>query len=238
MHTMLIVEGLEDLRAALYDAMKQQYQITLCADGEEGLQMLNTQKPHILILNIQIPILDGLELLRRAKYLPPVILALGTMINGYTGQCLKDMGVGHFLMLPTPVQNIARHVALLIKWSESADPFSGDPQVQTSKLLQKLGIQSHRDGYQQLKVCIPLFAQDPAQNMSKELYLEVANLCGYDNERQIERSIRSAIKSAWLIRDPSVWAEFFPPDGQGQTHCPESKEFIARLAEILIETMK
>ena len=82
MHTMLIVEGSEDLRVALYDAMKHQYQIALCANGEEGLQMLNAQKPHILILNIQIPILDGLELLRRAKYLPPVILALGTMIHG------------------------------------------------------------------------------------------------------------------------------------------------------------
>lgn len=238
MHKMLIVERSEDLRLALHDAMHHQYQITLCCDGETGLNTLNELKPHILLLDLELPMLDGLELLRQTEYLPPVILVLGRFLTGYGAQCLRDLGVGHYLYLSTPIANIARHVAQLVKWRESPDPYAADPQIQTTKHLRALGIPSHRDGYQQLKVCVPLFAQDPAQNMSKELYREVARLCGFDNDKQVERSIRSAIRSAWDVRDEEIWAKYFPPNGLGQTHCPESKEFIARLAEILIETMK
>ena len=238
MHTMLIVEGSEDLRLALYDAMRHQYQIALCADGEEGLKTLNSLKPHILIVNLQLPLLDGLELLRSAKEMPPVVLALGPMINGYTGQCLKDLGVGHFLYSSTPVANIVRHITQLITWRELPNPFDQDPQYMTAKHLQNLGVPVHLSGYQQLKVSIPLYAQDPSQNLQKEVYADTARLLGYNSERQIERSVRTAIKAAWDIRDCHIWEQYFPPNGIGETHCPESKEFIARMAEILVESMK
>lgn len=238
MHSMLIVEASEDLRLALYEAMCRDYHITACGDGEIGLQLLRTQKPYILVLDLELPFLDGLELLRRSTYLPPVILVLGRYISGYTAQSLRDLGVGHVLYTSTAVANIVRHVAQLVIWRELPNPFDHDPQFVTAKHLQKLGIPVHLSGYQQLKVSIPLFAQDPSQNLQKEVYDETARLLGYDSDKQIERTVRSAIKAAWEVRDRQIWEDYFPPNGRGEVHCPESKEFIARLAEILAETMK
>ena len=238
MHAMLIIEASEDLRLALYGWMRGHYDITVCADGESGLQILNTQRPHILLLDLDLPALDGLELLRRADYLPPVILTVGSFLSGYTSQCLHDLGVGHFLYRSTPVPNIACHIARLVKWRASPSPFDKDPQLLTARHLQRLGIPVHRDGYRQLKVCVPLFAQDPTQNLTKEVFRETASLLGYDNEKQIERSIRGVIRDAWEVRDDRIWEKYFPPNGLGETHCPECKEFIARLAEILIESAK
>lgn len=238
MHRMLIIEASEDLRLALYEATHREYDIATCGDGEAGLALLQEQKPYILVLDLDLPLLDGLELLRRSDYLPPVILVLGRYISAYTAQSLRDMGVGHFLYNSTPVANIARHIAQLVKWRELPNPFDQDPQFVTAKHLQKLGIPVHLSGYQQLKVSIPLYAQDPSQNLQKEVYTDTARLLGYDSDRQIERSVRTAIKAAWDVRNCQIWEEYFPPNGQGETHCPESKEFIARLAEILSESMK
>ena len=238
MHAMLIIEASEDLRLALYEAMRRDYDITTCSDGETGLQLLRDQKPYILVLDLDLPFLDGLELLRRSNYLPPVILVLGRYVSGYTAQSLRDLGVGHCLYTSTPVANIVRHVAQLVAWRKLPNPFDHDPQFVTAKHLRELGIPVHLSGYQQLKVAIPLFAQDTSQNLQKEVYRETALLLGYDNDGQIERNVRTAIKAAWEVRNPKIWEEYFPPNGRGEVHCPESKEFIARLAEILAETMK
>ena len=238
MHQMLIVESSEVLQLSLQSAMGNQYDITLCGDGEAGLKILNEHKPYILLLDLDLPLLDGLELLRRTDYLPPVILVIGSFLSGYSAQCLHDLGVGHFLYNSTPASNIACHVAQLVKWRTLPKPFDGDPQLLTARHLRLLGIPVHRDGYRQLKVCIPLFAQDPSQNLTKEVFRDAAMLLGYDNDKQLERSIRGVIRDAWEVRDRQIWEDYFPPNGRGETHCPESKEFIARLAEILTETMK
>ena len=238
MHRMLIIEASEDLRLALYEAMRREYDITVCGDGETGLELLCREKPYILVLDLELPYLDGLELLRRSDYLPPVILVLGRYISGYASQCLRDLGVGHFLYTSTPVTNVAQHIAQLVTWRQLPNPFDHDPQFVTAKHLRRLGIPVHLSGYQQLKVSIPLYAQDPSQNLQKEVYADTARLLGYDNDKQIERTVRTAIKAAWDVRDYKLWEEYFPPNGIGETHCPESKEFIARLAEILVESMK
>lgn len=238
MHTMLIIEASEDLRLALYEAMHRDYDITTCGDGETGLQLLCDQKPYVLVLDLDLPFLDGLELLRRSNYLPPVILVLGRYISGYASQCLRDLGVGHFLYTSSPVANVAQHIAQLVTWQQLPNPFDYDPQFVTAKHLRRLGIPVHLSGYQQLKVSIPLYAQDPSQNLQKEVYSATARLLGYDSDKQIERSVRTAIKAAWDVRNCQIWEEYFPPNGRGEVHCPESKEFIARLAEILAETMK
>ncbi len=238
MQSMLIIEASEDLRLALHEAMHRQYDITACSDGETGLKLLCEKKPYILLLDLDLPLLDGLELLRKSEYLPPVILVLGRYISGYAAQCLRDLGVGHFLYTSTPIANIVRHVAQLVTWRELPNPFDHDPQFVTAKHLRKLGIPVHLSGYQQLKVSIPLYAQDTSQNLQKEVYRETARLLGYDNDGQIERNVRTAIKAAWQVRDRGIWEDYFPPNGLGEVHCPESKEFIARLAEILAETMK
>lgn len=237
MRSMLIADNSEDVRVALRDAMQDRYQITLCGDGEAALAYLDSLRPDILILNLSLPLLDGLAVLRMAKHIPSVILATGDFISGYAAQCLKDFGVGHFLLNSAPVHIIDRHIQDLIRWRESPNPDAGDPQYETAKHLRRLGLPVKRDGYQQLKVCIPLFAQNPALDMSKELYSETAYLCGFDNYKQVERSIRSVIQTAWAVRDEQVWAKYFPPDANGCTSCPENKTFIARLAEILIETL-
>ncbi len=89
------------------------------------------------------------------------------------------------------------------------------------------------NGYTQLQIGIPLFARDRAQKLGKELYPDIAKLCGYGSSLAVERSIRGAIKAAWERRDDSLWRSYFHPDATNSIPCPSNKLFISTLAEII-----
>ena len=89
------------------------------------------------------------------------------------------------------------------------------------------------DGYRQLALALPLFAANPQQLLTKELYPAVARLCSCKDGRSVEHSIRKAIHAAWLHRDNAIWRKYFLIGSGGAASCPTNKEFICRLAELL-----
>ena len=104
-----------------------------------------------------------------------------------------------------------------------------NPHAATICLLRTLKIPPHTDGYKQLAVAIPLFAADPDQCFSKELYPAVAAALGCSNGIAVEHSIRNAIRCAWKRKTPAVWDQYFPSGKKP----PSNKRFIATLAELL-----
>ena len=106
-----------------------------------------------------------------------------------------------------------------------------DPRKLTAgQHLRALGFNVRDNGYIQLRAAIPMFAQDPAQVLSKELYPAVAKLYGFSSGNAVERDIRGSIKNAWLQRDDDVWCQYFP---SSMDSYPTNKLFIATLAELL-----
>ena len=64
--TVLIIEDDADIRAILRDFMLKQagYRVLLADDGERGLQRALTDDPDIILLDLNLPYLSGLDLLR------------------------------------------------------------------------------------------------------------------------------------------------------------------------------
>ena len=96
-------------------------------------------------------------------------------------------------------------------------------------LLRKLNMHTHLDGYRQLCLAIPMFAENPGTRLSKELYPAIADKMALADPRAVEHSIRMAITDAWARRDPAVWDKYFP----GSHKPPNNKAFLCRLAELL-----
>lgn len=64
----LVVEDDPDIRELLAYALgKEGYEILQAPDGETGLRMMADRKPDLVLLDVMLPGMDGLELLRRAK---------------------------------------------------------------------------------------------------------------------------------------------------------------------------
>src|SRR5512135_651527 len=61
-------------------ARREGFEVVTASDGEKALQMIHLEEPDLLVSDIKMPGMDGMELLRKAKELDqdlPVILITG-----------------------------------------------------------------------------------------------------------------------------------------------------------------
>lgn len=66
--TILIVEDDEFLRSLTAKRLeKEAYKVEAAVDGENGITMMESKKPDLILLDLLLPGLDGFEVLKRAK---------------------------------------------------------------------------------------------------------------------------------------------------------------------------
>ena len=100
---------------------KEGYQVTTANDGEEGLEKFNQLKPDMVLLDVMMPRMDGLEVCRRIRKLgnTPVMMltAKGSEYDKVVG---LDMGADDYMTKPFGMMElIARVKALLRRTKES-----------------------------------------------------------------------------------------------------------------------
>lgn len=227
MRKLLIAARSDDLIAVLKRLFRKDFELSACTDGSTALTLIKHIQPDVLILDLLLPQIDGLELLRMLQpNIPPATLVLTDYTHPHVFQQAIDLGAGDIMAKPFRTEAVRSHIMQLLQFLDS-DRTPNDPQSVAAAHLTALGLCSGHDGYQQLRLGIPLFRQDPALRLGKELYPAVITLWGSGTPKQIEHSIRLAITTAWNERDKAVWSRYFP----GYERCPSNKDFIARLAQ-------
>ena len=229
MYKLLIADSSEPYTEALREVLQSEFDLRICQDGETALEQLLEFQPEVFILNLMLPFKDGLTVLQESAHRPKVILAISPFVNPYIEQTTLELGVQFIMIMPTVASLRVRLMDLI---ATTIAPKT-DLNAQTAVLLHSLNFPTHLDGYQQLCVGIPLFAQNPGLRLSKELYPQIAERFGLPDARTVEHSIRKAVASAWIRKNPVVWAKFFPATTDGDSPCPTNKEFIARIAQHL-----
>jgi DNA-binding response OmpR family regulator len=91
--TILIVDDNADVRAYLRNILQNQYQINEAADGQQGLALANEIVPDLIVSDVMMPIMNGLEFCHRVKdnvatsHIPVILLTARAMshhqIEGY-----------------------------------------------------------------------------------------------------------------------------------------------------------
>lgn len=232
MKKLLIAEVSEQAANDLAALLRKSYQITCCYDGREALELLQTLRPDILVISLSLPYLDGLYILEHTTHKPAIILPLASEPSLHTLFRLGKAGASYVIRLPCNAKCVAGHIQELLLLSSQPD--APDPQRIVEKQLLDMGFPSHPDGFTQLCVGIPLFAQDMHQHMKMELYTSIAAICGKDTPEQVEHTIRDLIQKVWEHRDREIWDPFFP----GREEYPPNKVFIKAMALWLNEQLK
>ena len=101
----LIIEDEPDIRELLQYALEREgFEVTLASDGSAGLQMVRKQAPDLLLLDLMLPGLDGLEICRRLKGDPttraiPVVMVTA---KGDEADIVLGLGLGADDYVPKP----------------------------------------------------------------------------------------------------------------------------------------
>ncbi len=113
----LIVEDEAQLaRFVELELQHEGYQADKAADGREGLAMMETGEYDLVLLDIMLPGLNGLEVLRRARKTvdTPVILltARDTVMDKVTG---LDMGAEDYVTKPFEIEELLARIRVCLR---------------------------------------------------------------------------------------------------------------------------
>ena len=108
----IIRGGLEDMIGG--------YEIQTAADGEEGLRIWKTRKPDVIVSDIEMPVMDGYEMVRRIRETDertPILFTSGRVspkdvVKGY------ELGVNNYIKKPFLPEELHAHVTALLRLTQ------------------------------------------------------------------------------------------------------------------------
>ena len=97
----LVIEDNEDNRQIIRDLLTSfGYELIEATDGEEGVAMAQSHRPDLILMDIQLPIMDGYEATRQIRAIPelktvPIIAVTSYALSGDDAKA-RDAGCdGH-----------------------------------------------------------------------------------------------------------------------------------------------
>ena len=130
----LLVEDDADIRQLLWRYLeKEQYRLVLAKDGEEGLEQAVAQKPDLIILDLMLPRLDGLSVLRQLRQSEPtasipvlILTAKGDEADRVVG---LELGADDYVTKPFSPREVAARVKALLRRGAAKKPAESPERV-------------------------------------------------------------------------------------------------------------
>lgn len=139
-HTILLVDDEPDILTFLsYNLKKEGYDVIVANNGQEALQLAKKVIPHLIVLDIMMPEMDGIETCRQMKEIPELNNTIITFLTArneeYTQITGLDVGADDFITKPIkPRVFISRIKALLRRYRETAPVISGTVNLGAVKI--------------------------------------------------------------------------------------------------------
>ena len=249
----LLADANPEFAALLADTLAAERDMELigaAADGPEALNQLRSLKPDLLLLDLVLPKLDGLEVLRRLPETGckcPVIVLSGFMNSQVVADCAA-LGAAYFMPKPCDTAALLERVRQIggagsedaalegidCRPAAQAQRLEADLEALVTEIIHEIGVPAHIKGYQYLREAIILTIKDMdiINAVTKVLYPEVAKRFSTTPSR-VERAIRHAIEVAWDRGDIEVLQKYFGYTVSNIKGKPTNSEFIAMIADSL-----
>ena len=109
-HRVLIVDDERPIRELLARFLtKRGFDVDIAANGKDALEKLYGDKPHLLLIDIQMPIMDGTELMEWVAHLEihvPVICAMSGVASDEEVANVLRSGVADFFPKPLNLEEL------------------------------------------------------------------------------------------------------------------------------------
>ena len=231
----LVADTTQAIGKAIITKFGGEFEIQTCCDGDRTLDLIRTFQPEILVLDVMLPGVDGLSLLRglRASGIGTKVIALSRVVHDYAVAQLMEQGVCCVLTKPCAMRLLFTHIRQLAFRIEHPDFTEWCVENEVDYILLSLGFRMGPNRYRCVAEGIMMRYETPDCSM-KQLYIDVARICG-GNYSSVEKAIRNAIENAYLNGNPALWALYFSPDSKREKAYPSNEEFIARIVGCLVQ---
>jgi two-component system OmpR family response regulator len=113
----LVVEDDQTLRSVLeYNLAKEGYRVLTAEDGVEALELARVERPHLVILDIMLPKMDGLEvcrILRKESAMP--ILMLTARVEEVDKVVGLELGADDYVTKPFGMRELLARVRAMLR---------------------------------------------------------------------------------------------------------------------------
>ena len=117
--SILVVEDNEELKAFLKNILSENYTVITASNGEEGLQHAVDDLPDLIISDVMMPVMDGLEMIRQIKennnicHIPIIVLSAKASLDDRIAGL--EQGIDDYITKPFSATYLKTRIASLLR---------------------------------------------------------------------------------------------------------------------------
>lgn len=185
MKNILITEDDEKMRMGLVEILKEEgYNVDSAENGQKGLEMINEKDYDVVLVDLIMPVMGGLELLRNIKQVKPwisviIITAFGTVENAV--EAIKA-GASDYITKPFKIDEVQSKIKKVFAEKE----FTKTHDILDSGVIKAISNPIRKD-------VIRLLASS-----GKLKFTDIKNMLGVDDPTKLSFHLR-VLKSSYLV---------------------------------------
>ena len=115
-HILVIDDEPQILRAIRTILTEKQFRVTTASRGEEGLTLAATNEPDLIILDLGLPDMDGVEVCTRLReWTQTPIIILSVRDSEHDKVAALDMGADDYLTKPFGIEELLARVRVALR---------------------------------------------------------------------------------------------------------------------------
>ena len=151
--SILVVDDEEAIRTSLRSILEDEgYDVSVAANGLEALKIYGTDPPDLMILDIWMPEMDGLETLRRVKEFVPMTQVMMISGHGSIETAVKAIKLGAYDYIEKPLS--LENVTLRVKHALEQFRLAQENRSLRTKVQQKFELVGQSPAMQRLRELI------------------------------------------------------------------------------------
>ena len=220
----VLADASEEFRRMLADMMENEPDLSVAGQtgsGEELLELIARHRPDVVVMDLMLSGMDGLEVLEQLGPVRPRVLVMSAFSNPALAEQISQSGGDYCMLKPCRAQSVIERTRRLTSAPSLEDvreeAKARDLERQVTSIIHEIGVPAHIKGYQYLREAITLAVAD----------MEVINAV----TKVLYPAIRHAIEVAWDRGDLETLQKYFGYTVSNAKGKPTNSEFIAMIAD-------
>lgn len=186
------------------------YEVSEAPDAETALQAVKEVEPHLILVDVELPGADGLELCKTLKRQPatahlPVALISGKAMKGRDKAAGFAAGADEYFSKPVDAEEFPARIRMLLRLAETTAALRASER-------------DHREAEENYRSIFENALEGMFQTTVEGRFLSInaalARILGYSNPREVIDSVRSIADELWVQPERRVEMQrIFETDG-------------------------